>query len=152
MTEHLVVGHDRIAIHLTGDTLVADVVLPPGGGPPMLHRHASTEVYRVCDGELAIYRAQAGDAIERIVAGPGDVVVLPGNIEHTVRNESAAAAEAYVVFTPGEPAERFLRACARLADAGGAPDIAEVLATAERHGVRITRPIPAAAGRTPPRQ
>jgi mannose-6-phosphate isomerase-like protein (cupin superfamily) len=116
--------------------------MPAGGGPPMLHRHESTEVYRVTGGEFTIYRADRDGAAERIVARAGDVVAVPGGDEHTVRNESAAPAEAFVVLTPGEPAERFVRACAALAVAGP-PDIADVLATAERHGVQITRPIPA---------
>jgi mannose-6-phosphate isomerase-like protein (cupin superfamily) len=144
MPERLTVGHDQITIHVTGDLLAIDVQMPPGGGPPMLHRHASSEVYRVVAGEFTIYRTQDDGGIERIVARPGDVVDVPGGREHTVRNESPTPAEAYVVFVPGAPAERFVRAVASLADAGP-PRIEDVLATAERHGVEITRPIPSGA-------
>lgn len=100
----------------------------------------------VGDGEdLAAARGgddELGSSVNRVVAVVGDVVAIDGGREHTIRNESGAPAQAYVVFTPGDPAERFLRAAAELADAGP-PDIAEVLATAERHGVQITRQIPA---------
>src|SRR4029079_15318880 len=95
----------------TGGALLAvEVRLPTGGGPPALHRHAPTEVYRVERGELAIY---LGD--ERIAAPPGSVVHIPGGCTHTVRNESDADATAYVVFTPGD-IESFFRAVAGTTD------------------------------------
>jgi mannose-6-phosphate isomerase-like protein (cupin superfamily) len=141
MTERLQVGHDELTIHATGDVFAVDVQMPAGGGPPMLHRHVSAEVYRVIDGEFAIYRATGSGEIERVVAGPGSVVAVPGGTEHTVRNESPAAAQAYVVFAPGDPAERFVRAAAALS-ADGPPELGAVLAAAQRNGVEITRPIP----------
>ena len=55
---------------------------------------------------------------------------------HTVRNESREDASAYVVFTPGTEMERFLNAANRLAGAGP-PEIADVLALAQRHGIEM---------------
>ena len=75
--------------------------MPPGGGPPMLHRHDAFEAYRVDAGELAFYLESEGGEVTRTVAGPGSVVAIPGGREHTIRNESGAEAEALVVFTPG---------------------------------------------------
>jgi mannose-6-phosphate isomerase-like protein (cupin superfamily) len=110
--ERIRVGHDDITIHVgtheTGGSMLAvDVRLPPGGGPPGMHRHPSAELYRIERGELAIYREG-----ERIAAGEGDVVHIPGGAAHTVRSETDAAAEAYVVFTPGTEMEGFVRAVA----------------------------------------
>jgi len=47
---------DEITLLSRTDQLAAyDVVLPPGGGPPMLHRHAACELYRIERGRLAFY-------------------------------------------------------------------------------------------------
>ena len=112
MSERLTVGADELTFHVTsaetgGAMLAVEVRLPPGGGPPALHRHAPAEIYRVEHGELAIY---VGD--ERIVAGPGSVTHIPGGTPHNVRNESDAPAHAYVVFSPGTEFEAFVRAVA----------------------------------------
>jgi quercetin dioxygenase-like cupin family protein len=86
------VGREQIAVRLTtaetGGTLLAlDVTMPPGGGPPGLHRHAAAEAYRVLEGELTLY---LGD--ERIPAPAGSVFHVPGGRAHTIRNESDAPA------------------------------------------------------------
>jgi Cupin domain len=113
--------------------------MPPGGGPPGLHRHAAAEVYRVERGELTLYVEDDDGALARVVAGPGSVVPIRGGREHTIRNEGRTEACASVVFAPGAEIERFLRAAA------GAPaDPAAVAAVAARHGIEMTRPLPGA--------
>ena len=129
----LSVGTDELTFRVTsaesdGALLAVEVRLPAGGGPPALHRHAPAEVYRVERGELAIYVEE-----DRIAAGPGTVVNIPGGHAHTVRNESDAEAHAYVVFAPGTEIERFMRAAGAVA----APGPAEVMALAERHGIEM---------------
>jgi mannose-6-phosphate isomerase-like protein (cupin superfamily) len=154
-TDVLTVGSDRIALKLTsdrtgGELAVFEVAMPPGGGLPMLHRHDPCELYRVRSGELAFYVAGRDGVVTRTVAGPGAVVPIRGGIEHTIRNESAAPAEAIVVFSPGEAMERFARAAGAL---GPAPSPDDVLGVATAHGIEITRPIQdalaEAAQRTP---
>ncbi len=130
--ERLKVGRDEITLHLdsegSGGTMVAaEVTIPAGGGPPALHRHPSAELYRVQRGELALY---LGD--ERIPAAEGAVVHIPGGMAHTVRNETDAEAEAFVVFTPGTEMEHFVRAVA--ASPG------DVVALAEEHGIEMLAP------------
>jgi len=130
--ERLKVGRDEITLHLdsegSGGTMVAaEVTIPAGGGPPALHRHPSAELYRVQRGELALY---LGD--ERIPAAEGAVVHIPGGMAHTVRNETDAEAQAFVVFTPGTEMERFVRAVA--ASPG------DVVALAEEHGIEMLAP------------
>jgi len=143
MKDKLLVGTDEITLLASSEALLtAEVRIPAGGGPPLLHRHDPEEVYRVEGGRLAVYREDAGGALERIDAGPGDVVHIAGGTPHTVRNESGAAARAYVVFSPGAPMEAFVRAAAELA-AGGPPAVGDVLALAGRHGVEMTGPLPA---------
>jgi mannose-6-phosphate isomerase-like protein (cupin superfamily) len=148
--ETMQVGSDRITFRVTseesgGALLAAEVEMPAGGGPPVMHRHVASEVYRVEEGELAIYVEESGGGVRRIRATPGSVVHIAGGRAHTIRNESEAGARAYVTFVPGARLERFVRAAARLA-ADGPPAMAEVLALAERHGVEMTGPVPGAEG------
>ena len=129
----LSVGTDELTFRVTsaesdGALLAVEVRMPAGGGPPALHRHAAAEIYRVERGELAIYLED-----DRIAAGPGSVVNIPGGRAHTVRNETEAEARAYVVFAPGTEIERFMRAAGALT----APGPAEVMALAERHGIEM---------------
>ena len=129
MPERLKIGSDEITLHASSAALLAaEVSIPAGGGPPAMHRHPSEELYRVEAGELAVYRAG-----ERIVAGAGAVVHIPGGVAHTVRNESGAEARAYVVFSPGDEMERFVRAVA------ASPQ--DVVALAEAHGIEFTGPV-----------
>ena len=57
--ERLQVGGDEMRLRLTsdaerrGEAIAFEVEMPAGGGPPMLHRHRSLEIYRVEEGELA---------------------------------------------------------------------------------------------------
>ena len=130
--ERLKVGRDEITLHLdsegSGGTMVAaEVTIPAGGGPSALHRHPSAELYRVQRGELALYLGE-----ERIAAAEGAVVHIPGGMAHTVRNETDAEAQAFVVFTPGTEMERFVRAVA--ASPG------DVVALAEEHGIEMLAP------------
>jgi quercetin dioxygenase-like cupin family protein len=143
--DELVIGAERVRFRLTseqseGEAAVLDVTLPAGGGPPMLHRHDPLEVYSVRSGELAFYVEGDGGGIRRTVAGPGAVVSIAPGLEHTVRNESDRSAEATVIFSPAQPMERFARAAAALS-AQGDPSPEQVVALAETHGVKVTRPI-----------
>jgi mannose-6-phosphate isomerase-like protein (cupin superfamily) len=124
--ERLTIGSDEITLLARSETLLAAAVtIPAGGGPPAMHRHPSEELYRVEAGELAVYREH-----ERIVAGPGDVVHIAGRQPHTVRNESATEARAYVIFSPGTEMERFVRAVAA--------NPADVMALAAANGIEFT--------------
>lgn len=138
----LTVGGDAVRFRVTSEqssgTLVAiDVRMQPGGGPPMLHRHAPTELYRVDEGELTFYVEDADGIVRRTSARAGDVICIPARREHTIRNESPEPARALVVFSPGRPMERFARDAAALS----APRSDDVLALAAANGIEITRPV-----------
>jgi oxalate decarboxylase/phosphoglucose isomerase-like protein (cupin superfamily) len=144
--ERFRIGHDTLVVRVPsastgGALLAAEVEIPAGGGPPLMHRHDPEEVYRLERGELALYVEDDDGHAERTVARAGDVVHIPGGRAHTVRNESAAEARAYVVFTPGTQMENFLRAAGALAT-GEPPSMEEVLALAARHGIEMTGPVP----------
>lgn len=141
--ETITVGRETLAFRvdseLSGGALLAfDVQMPPGGGPPMLHRHDPFELYRVESGEFSFYVEDDRGTVRRTIARTGSVVPIPGGREHTVRNESDAPARAFVVFSPGGPMESFARGAGALA-AGGEPQPSEVLSLAAAHGIEITR-------------
>lgn len=124
-----------------GDLFAVELRMPPGGGPPVMHRHAPSEIYRVLSGEFTFYLAQPDGVTIRRVAGAGETVTLAGNTPHTIRNESTQDAVAFQVHAPGGPMEGFTRSAARLA-ADHPPTIEEVLAIAERHGIELLGPVP----------
>lgn len=146
MHESFRVGTDALTIRVTseesgGAIAAIEVQMPAGGGPPMLHRHDPFELYRVENGELAFYVEDDDGAVKRTVGGAGSVVSIPGGREHTIRNESGEDARAFVVFSPGAPMERFVRAAGAL----GKPDVQEVLELASAHGIEMTGPVEASA-------
>ena len=127
------VGNDEIDIQVSsadsgGALLVAEVRMAAGGGPPGLHRHAAAEVYRVDEGELTIYLEDAAGEVARRITRAGETAHIPGGRAHTIRNESAHAARALVVFAPGTDMEAFVRAAAT-----ARPE--DVMALAERHDI-----------------
>jgi len=144
-------GTDEIVVLMTsaqsgGALFAARIRMPPGGGPPVMHRHEPAEVYFVQSGELTVYTGEllpdgGWTAVQRVTAGPGDVVPLAGGVPHTFRNESDTDAVAFVVHAPGTAFEDFVRAGAALATAGE-PRMDEVLAVAARHGIELLGPIP----------
>jgi quercetin dioxygenase-like cupin family protein len=138
-------GTDEVVVLATGaqtggDQFAVEVRMPPGGGPPVLHRHAPSEVYHMLRGEFTFYLGESGGPVRRVAAPAGAVVPLAGGTPHAVRNESDAEAAAFVVHAPGAVMEGFTRAAAALAaDA----DMAAVLEVAAAHGVDLLGPVPA---------
>jgi len=139
------VGGDQIEFEVTSDERIgglaaAEVRIPPGGGPPALHRHEAAEIYRIERGELSFYLADEAGEIRRSTVGQGETVAIAGGREHTVRNESGYEALAFAVYAPGARMEAFAHAAASLAEAGP-PTPEGVGAVAAEHGIEITRPL-----------
>lgn len=125
-----------------GDLFAVELRMPPGGGPPVMHRHAPSEVYRVLSGEFTFYVTGPDGVTTRRTAVAGDTVALAGNIPHTIRNETSETAVAFCVHAPGAVMEGFTRAAAALA-ASGAPTMHDVLEVAEENGIELLGPVPA---------
>jgi mannose-6-phosphate isomerase-like protein (cupin superfamily) len=157
-SERIALGTDEIVVLASsedtdGALFAVEVRMPPGGGPPVMHRHAPGEVYRVTEGEFTFYlgdggrlgdgshRSDGGGGVRRVVARAGDVVPLAGNTPHTIRNEGDVDAVAFVVHAPGAPQERFTRAAAALAH-DGPPRMEDVLAVAAENGIELLGPVP----------
>ena len=144
--ERLALGTDELVVltssELTnGDLFAVLLKMPPGGGPPVIHRHAPSEVYHVLQGELTFYVGHPDGAVDRVPVRAGQVMPLAGGTPHTIRNESDEEAVAFGVHTPGRAMEGFSRAAAELA-AGGEPSMAAVLEIAEDHGIELLGPVP----------
>jgi mannose-6-phosphate isomerase-like protein (cupin superfamily) len=143
--ERIRTGRDEITVLAasaqTGGALFAmQVRMPPGGGPPVMHRHDHGEVYLVQRGEFTFYIGGADDPDRRRVsARAGEVVPLAGRTPHTIRNESTEEAVAFVVHAPGAPMEQFLRAVAAL---GPESTMDDALAVAAQNGIELLGPIP----------
>jgi mannose-6-phosphate isomerase-like protein (cupin superfamily) len=145
--ERFLLGTDEMTVLTTsaqtdGAIFAVTVRMPPGGGPPMMHRHDPGEVYHVLEGRFTFYVGDPGDRVERITATAGQVVPLAGRTPHTVRNETDRDAVAFVVHAPGPPMEQFCRAAADLARRGDV-DMTTVLGLAHQHGIEMLGPVPA---------
>ena len=144
--ETLQVGDDSAVIRVSsamsdGAVVALEVLIPAGGGPPMLHRHAADELYRVETGTLTFYMANDEGEIVITQNEAGDVVYIPGGAEHTIRNETSRPSKAFVVFSgDAAPMENFLRASAEMAR-DGSLDPKAVTNAATRHGIEMTRPL-----------
>ena len=141
--ERLILGTDELTVVArgadTGGALFAvEIRMPPGGGPPVMHRHAPGEVYYVQEGEFAFYVGHPEGAVRRIAASAGEIVPLAGGTPHTIRNETDADARAFVVYAPAAVMENLSYAAADLG-AGGEADMAAVLELASRSGVEAAR-------------
>jgi mannose-6-phosphate isomerase-like protein (cupin superfamily) len=140
--DRIIMGTDEITVLATsaqtdGALFAVEIRMRPGGGPPVMHRHAPGEVYRVLDGEFTFY-VTGPDGTTRMTARAGDVVPLAGNTPHTIRNESTEDAVAFVVHAPGPPMENFSRAAAALSR----PTMDEILAIAAQNGIELLGPVP----------
>jgi mannose-6-phosphate isomerase-like protein (cupin superfamily) len=152
--ERLRLGSEELTVLMSsaqsgGDLFAIENRMPPGGGPPVMHCHEPSEIYYVQRGEFTIYTGKllpdgGWTDVQRVTAGAGDVVPLPGGTPHTIRNESDTDAVARVVHAPGTAFEGFVRAAAALA-ADGEPSMDQVLDIAARNGIELLGPIPTEA-------
>jgi len=62
-------------------------ILPPGVVIP-LHSHAEPEVFYVLEGSLEVYR-ESGQPHGWSTTQPGEVLAIPGNVKHALRNTSS---------------------------------------------------------------
>lgn len=139
-------GTDELTVRATcadtgGALFAVDIRMPPGGGPPVMHRHDPGEVYYVLAGEFTFYVGDPRSRVERRTATAGEVVPLGGGTPHTIRNETGEDAVAFVVHAPGAPMEGFARAATELA-AQGPPSMDAVLAVAAANGIELLGPVP----------
>ena len=79
------------------------VIDAPPGYRPALHVHPYDEVFVVQDGQSTF---TAGDAI--VVAGPGEVLIVPAGTAHTFQNETDAPLRMLGIHVTAEMATDWL--------------------------------------------
>lgn len=122
-----------------GSVGIAEMLVPPGEGPPMhIHRNEE-EFFHVLEGR---FRFWCGG--REWTGGEGATVLLPRGMPHTFQNVGDAPGRLMASVTPGG-FERFFERC----DEAGlrAPEDAEALrALASEFGMEFTGPKPAQGG------
>lgn len=105
--EHFLAGTDVVTIKATGqDTsgtmLVVEVRVPPGGGPPVLHRHNSAKVFYFLEGEFDLTTLDAAQTQMRTTrARSGDLVAIPAMAWHNIKNVGTATGRYFGIHSPG---------------------------------------------------
>jgi quercetin dioxygenase-like cupin family protein/heme-degrading monooxygenase HmoA len=132
----------RVSAARTGGGFsLLEVRMRQGSATP-LHRHSDDEeTFIVLEGQLALLVQE-----QRVDAGPGAVVYLPGGEIHAWRVESEEA-RFLIIATPQH--EAFYRECCEPAAAltqppdAGQIDLSIIIPAGKRHGVEIISPPPA---------
>lgn len=107
-----------------------ELTVPPGSNVPPPHSHSSNEelVY-VLDGVL---RYTVGSDARDLA--PGDSMHTPRGTVHAFLNPFASVARALIILSPDIGAQYF-RDVAAVANAGGPPDKAALVAVMSRYGL-----------------
>jgi quercetin dioxygenase-like cupin family protein len=79
------------------ETCLIRGTIPPGVAVP-LHSHSDVELFYVLEGSLEAFQFDNGNH-GWVSFGPGEVVSVPGNTKHALRNSSPLPATAVVVTT-----------------------------------------------------
>ena len=111
--EHWLVVTDVTTIRASGrDTsgklLVLEVTVPPGGGPPVLHRHEYSEVFLFQEGEFEVSTVDEDYELSTLRVGAGDTVSIPSMVWHNFKNVGETAGKFTAVHSPAVM-ENFMR-------------------------------------------
>lgn len=110
-----------------------ETINAPGKGPPR-HRHHEAEIFRVIEGRY-LYEADG----RRFYAEAGDVVSIPGGVEHGFVNVTDAPARQFILVAPALDAVAFFTELAgTMRD--GVPDQAALNAFGAKWGVEFLGP------------
>jgi mannose-6-phosphate isomerase-like protein (cupin superfamily) len=115
--EHLIVVTDivtlkAVAEDTAGDILFVEVIVPPGGGPPFLHRHKPSEVFYILDGDFEVKTADEAGVIESIQIGTGSTVRIPSMTWHNYKNVGSQNGRFLATLSPAG-IEQFFREVGR---------------------------------------
>jgi mannose-6-phosphate isomerase-like protein (cupin superfamily) len=118
--EHWLVVTDVTTIKASGENtsgklLVLEVTVPPGGGPPMLHRHEYSEVFLFQEGEFEVSTVDADYALSTVRVGAGDTVSIPSLVWHNFKNIGQTPGKFTAVHSPAVM-EDFMREIGRQID------------------------------------
>ncbi|MGA9060546.1 MAG: quercetin 2,3-dioxygenase [Terracidiphilus sp.] len=124
-----------------GAFFLAEMSVPPGGGPPPHIHHCEDESFHVLEGRLTV--RVGGDTI---TAAAGDFAFLPRGIAHSFKNNGDVTAKALVLVTPAGLENYFAEVFDPAVDRSAAPPppskelIARALAVSPRYGLVLLPP------------
>ena len=124
-----------------GAFFLAEMSVPPGGGPPPHIHSREDESFHVLEGTLTV---QVGR--ETITASPGDFAFLPRGIAHSFKNNGDAPVKALVLVTPAGLENYFAEVFDPAGDCSAPPPppseelIARALAASPRYGLVLLPP------------
>ena len=101
--------------HTSGKLLVFEVNVPPGGGPPVLHRHEYSEVFLFQAGEFEVSTVDEDYAPVTARVGAGDTVSIPSMVWHNFKNVGEGPGRFVAVHSPAVM-EDFMREIGRRID------------------------------------
>lgn len=110
-----------------------ETINAPGKGPPR-HRHHEAEIFRVIEGRY-LYEADG----RRFYAEAGDVVSIPGGVEHGFVNVTDKPARQYILMAPALDAAAFFTELAETMR-DGLPDTDALNAFGVKWGVEFLGP------------
>jgi quercetin dioxygenase-like cupin family protein len=115
MTERIYDPNQRyqIEFHRDGENLVMDVVVERGGGVPTHFHPTQEERFAIEEGRV---RFRVGR--RRLVAGPGDEIVVPAGTKHWFRNVGDGQARFRAELRPGADAVGFFEETSAAAQEG----------------------------------
>jgi len=123
-----------------GAFFLAEISVPPGGGPPPHIHTREDESFQIIEGSLTV---QVGG--DKITASAGDFVYLPRGIAHGFRNSGDGYAKALVLTTPAGLEGFFAEVFEPAADHATPPPVSrELIARAQvaapRYGLELLPP------------
>jgi mannose-6-phosphate isomerase-like protein (cupin superfamily) len=118
--EHWLVVTDMTTIkasgrNTSGKLLVIEVTVPPGGGPPVLHRHEYSEVFLFQEGDFEVNTVDDSYTPSTFRVGAGDTVSIPSMIWHNFKNVGEVPGKFTAVHSPAVM-ENFMREIGRQID------------------------------------
>jgi quercetin dioxygenase-like cupin family protein len=124
-----------------GAFFLAEMSVPPGGGPPPHIHRREDESFHLLEGTLTV---QVGG--NTITASAGDFVYLPRGIVHSFKNTGDGTAKALVLTTPAGLENYFAEVFDPAGDRSATPPppskemLARAMATAPRYGLELLPP------------
>ena len=134
---------DEVTFLITGEetggsVFMAELSVPPAGGPPPHIHHREDESFYVLEGTLAI---RMGD--RTVNAAPGDFVHIPRGTVHCFKNTGNGHAKMLVTFTPAGMEKFFEEAFHPAGDRSAGPPLvteellARLIGAAAKSGVEF---------------
>lgn len=139
--EQITIGELRLNFLLDGEdtdgTLVLfEMFVPPNVKVPAPHYHVDVdETLYVMEGTLTQIYGK-----EILELKPGDKLFIKRGIVHGFNNKGSETARVLCALSPATIGPAYFREIAALINAGGPPDIQQLLGIMKRHGLEAVKP------------